>query len=129
MPWSIAQFSALTISGKPVTPSVSLTGVSSRTMLAPGAKTCDHSTSRVVSYAQPTMSPLFGSNGGTGPAGWKTFRLGGSGRPTPRSKACRSCAIVGEPNESTITIVEPRPSIPEANSGPRSYALIICDGR
>jgi hypothetical protein len=63
----------LTISGKPVTPSVSDTGVSTSTMFAPGAIACAYSTSSVLSNAQPTMSSLLPSNGGTVPAGWSTL--------------------------------------------------------
>ena len=38
-------------------------------MFAFGAITCAHSTSRVVSSAQPTMSPFVGSKGGSGAGG------------------------------------------------------------
>jgi hypothetical protein len=81
-------------------------------MFAPGAKTCDHSTSSVVSSAQPTMSSLVGSKAGSGPAGAMILRLGGSGSPNVWSKTWRSLTIVGEPNESTMAIVSPRPSMP-----------------
>ena len=89
-------------------------------MFAFGAITCAHSTSSVVSCAQPTMSSLVGSNGGTAPAGWMIVSCGSGaiagsmgmpdGFETPNvwSNACRSFAIVGEPNESTIAIVWPR---------------------
>ena len=60
--WCLITYSsALTICGKPCTPSVSDTGVSTSRMLAPGAIACAYSTSSVVSPAQPTMSELFGS--------------------------------------------------------------------
>ena len=57
----ITKSSALTICGKPCTPSVSDTGVSTSRMRAPGATTCAYSTSSVVSPAQPTMLELLGS--------------------------------------------------------------------
>jgi hypothetical protein len=82
--------------------------------LAPGAIACAYSTSSVVSNAQPVMSSLVASNGGTGPAGWMTFSDGGSGRPKSLSNWCTSLAIVGEPNESTMTIVLPLPVRPLA---------------
>ena len=69
----------MTICGKPVTPSVSDTGVSTSRMFAPGATVCAYSTSRVVSPAQPTMSELFGSYGGICPAGWMMLNDGGAG--------------------------------------------------
>ncbi len=53
--------SAATICGKPCTPSVSDTGVSTSSSRAPGAIVWAYSTSSVVSPAQPTMSELFGS--------------------------------------------------------------------
>ena len=60
--WCLITYSsALTIWGKPCTPSVSETGVSTSRMLAPGAIVCAYSTSSVVSLAQPVMSELFGS--------------------------------------------------------------------
>ena len=104
-------------------PSVSATGVSTSRMLAPGAMACDHSTSRVVSPAQPT-SPLasVGSKAGTAPAGWMILKDGGAGRLNVASKTARSALIVGDPNESTITIVSPAPVIPLLNSGCSLYA-------
>jgi hypothetical protein len=60
------------------------------------------------------MSSLVPSKGGTAPAGWMTFSDGGSGRPKSLSNWCRSCAIVGEPKESTMTIVLPLPFRPLA---------------
>jgi hypothetical protein len=110
--------SAFIISGKPVTPSVSETGVSARTIFAPGAMECAYSTSRVVSAAQPTMSELVGSNAGTLP-NLMTCRFG-SGNPNCASKTLMSFWIVGEPNESTITMVRPRPVIPRWYRGFRS---------
>ena len=89
-------------------------------MRAPGAMVWDHSTSRVVSPAQPTMSPFFGFQGGTGPAGWITWNDGGAGSPNVASNSVRSDWIVGEPKESTITIVSPAPVIPRSNNGPSS---------
>ena len=73
---------------------------------------CAYSTSRVVSSAQPTWVSLVGSNGGTLP-NFKTFRLG-FGKPNCLSKTLMSWRIVGEPKESTITIVRPRPVTPRA---------------
>ena len=118
----------MTISGKPCTPSVSETGVSSSRILAPGANTCVHSTSSVVSSAQPVMSLLFGSNGGTGPASWRTVSDGGSGRPKVWSNTCRSFAMVGEPKASTMTIVRPLPVIPALCRAVRLYAWLSWAG-
>src|ERR1700722_19199779 len=67
MPWLMRDSSAFIISGRPVTPSVSATGVSARTIFAPGAMECAYSTSREVSSAQPTIVALVGSKGGTLP--------------------------------------------------------------
>jgi hypothetical protein len=39
---------------------------------------------------------------------------GGAGSPKAWSKVLRSLVIVGEPNESTMTIVVPRPVTPRA---------------
>ena len=110
MPRSISDFSAFIISGKPDVPSTSATGVSARTIFAPGAMAWAYSTSRVVSSAQPTMVESLGSNGGTLP-NFMTCRSG-SGSPHCSSKTCRSFAMVGEPNESTITMVRPAPVMP-----------------
>ncbi len=44
---------------------------------------------------------------------------GGAGSPKAESKPARSAAMVGEPNESTMTMVWPAPSMPRARSGPR----------
>jgi hypothetical protein len=44
------------------------------------------------------------------------LKLGGAGRPYAWSKTARSLAIVGDPNESTMTIVWPCPSMPLAYS-------------
>ena len=107
----------MTISGKPATPSVSATGVSTSRMLAPGAMLCDHSTSSVVSPAQPVMVLSFGSYGGTAPAGWMILKEGGAGSPNWASNVARSDWIVGDPYESTITIVWPAPVIPLAEQG------------
>ncbi len=68
MPRSISDFSAFIISGKPDVPSTSATGVSTRTIFAPGAMECAYSTSRVVSSAQPTMVESLGLNGRMVPA-------------------------------------------------------------
>jgi hypothetical protein len=48
------------------------------------------------------------------------FSDGGAGRPNVLSNALRSWAIVGEPNESTMTIVVPLPVTPLAYSAGRS---------
>jgi hypothetical protein len=69
------------------------------------------------------MSSLLPSNGGTVPAGWSTLSDGGSGSPKSLSNWRRSCAIVGDPNESTRTMVLPLPVRPLAYSGLRSYAV------
>ena len=52
-----------------------------------------------------------------------------SGRPHCASKTCRSCWMVGEPNESTIMIVRPLPVMPRWYSGLRSYAVRFCQHR
>ena len=101
-------------------PSVSATGVSSSTMLAPGAIAWEYSTSSDVSIAQLTMVGLFGSNGGTLPTGWSTVNCGGGGRWNELSKVARSLLIVGEPNESTRMMVFPCPFRWLAYSGLRS---------
>ena len=59
--WLSTYSSAATICGKPCTPSVSETGVSTSRIFAPGAIAWAHSTSSVVSLAQPTMSESAGS--------------------------------------------------------------------
>jgi hypothetical protein len=46
-----------------------------------------------------------------------TRRDGGSDSPKSLSNFRRSLAIVGEPNESTMAMVRPRPSCPWAYSG------------
>ena len=112
-------FSAFIISGKPVTPSVSAVGVSTSRIFAPGAMACAYSTSSVVSSAQPSMVALDGLNLGSLPNA-STSSAGGSGRPHCRSKTARSWLMVGEPNESTMTIVRPLPVTPERYSGLRS---------
>ena len=109
--WLITYSSAVTICGKPVVPSSSEVGVSTSRMLAPGAIAWAYSTSRSVSPAQPSRSE-FGWYAGTGPAGWMTFSDGGAGRPAARSNRRRSRWTVGDPNESTMMIVCPRPVIP-----------------
>ena len=63
------------------------------------------------------MASLVGSYGGTGPAGWMILKDGGAGSPNCASKVARSDWIVGDPNESTITIVWPLPVIPRLNRG------------
>src|ERR1700730_9006981 len=45
------------------------------------------------------------------------FRDGGAGRLYWASKTARSALIVGDPNESTITMVWPAPVIPALNRG------------
>ena len=96
-------------------PSFSEVGVATTRILAPGAMACAYSTSSSVSPAQPSRL-LVGRYGGTLPAGWITFSDGGSGRPVARSKTFRSCRTVGEPNESTMTIVWPLPVMPRRAS-------------
>jgi hypothetical protein len=120
-------FSAETICGKPVVPSFSEVGVSTSRMLAPGASTCDHSTSSVVSSAQVAASAV-GRYRGTGPAARMTRKDGGAGSRKCASNLPRSPVMVGDPNESTMTIVSPVPVIPRAASGPVLYAILICSG-
>src|SRR5580704_1176476 len=83
-PELISDSSAFIISGKPVTPSVSATEVSARTIFAPGAIECAYSTSRVVSAAQPTMVALVGANGGMVPN--CSICKSGFGKPNSASK-------------------------------------------
>src|SRR5277367_5968342 len=47
----------------------------------------------------------------------------GARSPVPASNFARSAAIVGEPKESTMTMVCPVPSMPRCHSGRRSYAV------
>ncbi len=77
-------------------------------MFASGAMACAYSTSRLVSKAQLTRTSL-PSKGGIAPTGEITLSEGGAGSPKSASKCARSCAIVGEPNASTTTMVLPRP--------------------
>ena len=58
------------------------------------------------------MSSSFVSNGGTAPAGWMILNDGGAGRFVSWSNVARSLWIVGEPKESTKTIVLPLPVMP-----------------
>jgi hypothetical protein len=118
----ITYFSAATICGNPLVPSFSETGVSTSTIDAPGASTCAHSTSIDVSAAQPVRFSV-GLNAGTRPAGWITRNDGGAGKPKVLSKCARSARIVGEPNESMITMVWRAPLIPLRSRGPRPYAV------
>ncbi len=92
----ITYVSALTIAGNPVVPSFSEVGVSTRRMFAPGAITCDHSTSSSVSPAQPSRLEV-GRYLATRPAGWITLSDGGSGRPNFLSNTPRSWRTVGDP--------------------------------
>ena len=110
IPALISDSSAFIISGKPVTPSVSATAVSARTIFAPGAMECAYSTSRVVSSAQPTWVELVGSKAGTLPN--LMICRSGLGRPNCLSNVLMSLLIVGDPYESTMTIVRPAPVIP-----------------
>ena len=97
-------------------------------MFAPGAMVCAYSTSRVVSPPQPVMSESLEFQLGIFPSGVMIVNDGGAGSLNCWSKTARSCLIVGEPNESTITIVSPLPVTPRAYSGPRSYAVSTCCG-
>src|SRR5580693_3841267 len=97
-------------------------------MFAPGATVCAYSTSRVVSPPQPVMSESLGFQLGIFPSGVMIVNDGGAGSLNCWSKTARSWEIVGEPNESTITIVSPRPVTPRAYSGARSYAVSTCSG-
>ena len=60
--------------------------------------------------AQPTIVELVGSNGGIVP-NLSMVRFSG-GSPNCASKVAMSLRIVGEPNESTITMVRPAPVMP-----------------
>src|SRR5207247_252699 len=117
---------------KPCTPSVSAVGVVTSRMFAAGAVACAHSMSSDTSSAQRLCAscpvPLLGG-GGTGDGDPCTFRTLNQGIPvvqvTPVSphrcgspnallNTLRSLAAVDEPNESTIAMVLPRPSMPLA---------------
>ena len=58
------------------------------------------------------MSELFLFHFGILPDGVMILKNGGAGSLNCWSKTARSCLIVGEPNESTITIVLPLPVMP-----------------
>ena len=89
---------------------------------------CAYSTSRVVSPPQPVMSESLEFHFGIFPDGVMILNDGGAGRLNCLSKTARSCLIVGEPNESTITIVSPLPVTPWWYSGGRLYASSTCPG-
>ncbi len=72
------------------------------------------------------MSEFFGSNGGIAPA--CTICTVVSGRPHCASKTCRSCWMVGEPNESTSTIVRPAPLMWKRYRLSSPYAVWYCSG-
>src|SRR3984957_13161387 len=97
-------------------------------MLAPGAIVCAYSTSRVVSPPHPVISESPEFHPGIVPDGAMIVNDGGAGRPNCLSKTPRSCLMVGEPNEATITIVSPFPGRPREYRGPRSYAASTCSG-
>jgi hypothetical protein len=105
------------MSAKPLVPSFSDVGVSTRMIRAAGAMACAHWTSSDVSSAQLTIVELFPSNPGTGPAG-RIISSFGARSPNWRSKTVRSCRIVGEPKLSTMTIVWPVPLIPARSKAP-----------
>jgi len=113
----------VTIWGKPLVPSSSEVGVSTKRILAPGAMVCAHSTSRVASPAQPSRS-LEARTAGP-PRRLDHRQRGGAGRLKALSKMVRSWPIVGEPNESTMTIVCPLPSVPALNNGPGRRPLYL----
>src|SRR5215475_13487018 len=104
-----------------------LLGATASTMFAPGAVTCAHSTSSVVSTAQPNWLASLMSNGGGAPAGSICVKEG-LGSPITASKFCRSVAIVGLPKASTMTIVRPAPLMPRFSSGVMLYAFWIWAG-
>src|ERR1700722_8822507 len=97
-------------------------------MFAPGAIVCEYSTSSVVSPPQPVMSSSLEFHFGIFPDGVMILNDGGAGSLNCLSKTARSCLIVGEPNESTITIVSPLPVMPCLYSGARLYAVSTCSG-
>ena len=110
--------SAVTICGNPVVPSFSEVGVSTSTMLAPGAidvRPLDVQRGllrpadpvAVAGVERRHLSRPAGSPGMTAARGSLKYA----------SKCARSLAIVGEPNESTITMVWPAPVMPGRVSG------------
>src|SRR5205823_644858 len=118
-------------SGKPCTPSVSAVGVVTSRMLAPGAIACAVSTSSETSSAQADLSswpvPLPGCGLVAGePCRCSWLKVGmPEAQVTPSSphipgrlkawlKTCRSCAMVSLPYASTIAMVTPLPSKPDA---------------
>ncbi len=95
-----------------------LLAASARMMLAPGAITWAHSTSRVSSPPQPTWLSSVGSNAGTAFGCWRTVKLGGSGTPNEASSSATSPVgpvRYGFAYASMITIVLPVPSTPDAS--------------
>src|ERR1700722_3160778 len=97
-------------------------------MFAPGAIVCEYSTSSEVSPPQPVMSESPAFHFGIFPDGVMILNDGGAGSLNCLSNTARSCFIVGEPNESTITIVSPLPVMPREYSGARLYAFSTCCG-
>ena len=72
-----------------------------------------YSTSSEVSSPQDTIGPPEdGSQGGREPAGVTIESDGGAGRWKALSKVARSARIVGDPKQSTMTIVSPLPVSP-----------------
>src|SRR5215470_11332432 len=142
--WSTMNCSAFIIAGKPCTPSVSAGLVVMSRMLASGAMLCAHSTSRLVSRAQMLRVwlpvPLLPGGGALTwvlPFQKTCWNVGipaeqvtpGSphmcGRPIWVLKLPRSEAILGLPNESTMAMVTPCPSLLAAYKGARLYEACI----
>src|SRR5947207_12956159 len=116
-------------------------------MLAPGAIECAHSTSSETSSAQALwfsmpVPLLLGGGAFVGGLPWSAS-VSKVGMPavqvTPASphlccspnavsNTFRSLRMVSLPNESTITIVCPRPVTPRAYSGPTLYEFCIAAG-
>ena len=115
--WSTANWVADRMSAS------SLDLASTSLIVAAGAIACAHSTSSVISPAQPTWLASFWSNG-VRPSGATMFTVA-AGSSKTWSNRSRSCWMVGLWKASTMTIVLPAPS---ALTWSTPYAARICAG-
>ena len=99
--WSTANWVADRMSAS------SLDFASTSLIVAAGAIACAHSTSSVISPAQPTWLASFWSNG-VRPSGATMFTVA-AGTSKTWSNRSRSCWMVGLWKASTMTIVRPAP--------------------